>query len=188
MVHCTPPRKTSPWRSRNLTPVPGPVRSMTSRSGAARSRIASSASVGMCTAVSSPSPVELGEATGVALVGLDPGAGGHRDQRRGDHLAGHPETLQQAGQLVAGRSRPRSKGRDRGSPSPEIQALARGLVGEEAVDHRHLGPGASTAEVIESLWTSRPTNVGSINDDGTRSAPSVCGTAHNGDPHGINLC
>ena len=47
----------------------------------------------------------LGELLGVAAVGLDPGPGLDRDQRRGDDLAGDPGRLQPAGQAEPGRPR-----------------------------------------------------------------------------------
>lgn len=50
-------------------------------------------------------PIEVHEATGVALVGLDLGPRGDRDQRGGDDLGGHAEALKQASQVIAGRPR-----------------------------------------------------------------------------------
>ena len=86
-------------------------------------------------------PIELGQPPGVPAVGLDPGTGGHRDQRRGDDLAGHPQALEQTGQGVAGGPGFVADRHGLGVPPAEHQALDRGLVGEDAVDHRHLGPG-----------------------------------------------
>jgi hypothetical protein len=48
-------------------------------------------------------PVELDKATSVSGVGLYAGPGRHRNEARRDHLARHPKTLEQAGELVAGR-------------------------------------------------------------------------------------
>jgi hypothetical protein len=48
--------------------------------------------------------VQPGQPAAVAPVGLDLVAGGSRDERGGDHLAGDPLAVQQPGQLVAGRA------------------------------------------------------------------------------------
>jgi hypothetical protein len=106
-----PPRHTRPWRSRTFdSRCRARVRSAT-RSARARhrSRTASSARVGMGEGGDAdtdqlPGAVQPGQPPAVTLVGLDLVTRRPGDQRRCDHLATHAETVEQPGQLEAGRA------------------------------------------------------------------------------------
>ena len=81
------------------------------------------------------STVELGQSAGIALVGLDLGAGGDRDQGGGDDLGRDTEAFEQPGQPITGRTRLVAKTHRLGVAQGFDEAPGAGLVVEPAV-HR----------------------------------------------------
>jgi hypothetical protein len=70
-----------------------------------RSPTASSAGDGTRIARQLPGPIQPGQARGVPPVSLDPIPAALRNQRRSDHLTGHPQAPQQPVQLITTRTR-----------------------------------------------------------------------------------
>ena len=105
-----------------------------------------------------PAPIAARQLLGIAPVGLDPIPGLHRYQRRGDHLALHPQLAQLPVQHVPGRARLVAH--------PQLLRLAELL--DQASDRlrpvrdrprlRTSPPVSATATAIVSAWTSKPIN------------------------------
>jgi len=83
-----------------------------------------------------PGPVQPGQPAAVTPVGLDPIPGRLRDQRRRDHVAGHPHRAQQPVQTEPGRSRLVAHTQLASVGKPADQPPYRRLIIEE-----HLGVG-----------------------------------------------
>ena len=83
-----------------------------------------------------PGPVQAGQATTIAFVGLDPIPRGGRDQRRRDHLTRHSECPQQSAQLVTGRARLVAGPQPAGTAQPGDQPAHRVVIGGDLL---HIG-------------------------------------------------
>jgi hypothetical protein len=81
-----------------------------------------------------PGPIQPGQAGGVPPVGLDPIPTALGNQRRSDHLTGHPQARQQPVQLITTRTRLITGPQRTGIIKPTDQPPHRRLVVEDPVD------------------------------------------------------
>ncbi len=125
-----------------------------------RSRTASSSGLGMPIATNSPARCNRASRrqsrrSVSGLVARCPG-----DQRRGDHLAAHVQTVQQPGQLEAGRAGLVAGSQPGPIGEPRHEPADRRLIVGDPLDVGDLLVRSKTPTEIVSLWTSRPRWIG----------------------------